>query len=113
AAGRAPLRTQYKETNGWRRAQPSDEVARGDWWKVYKDRTLDQLLPQIEVSNQTVAAAAAAYEQARAIVREAQAALFPVATAGYSVTSTRTGPLAIGSSTHLRTFGSSRHRREN
>jgi len=106
----APVPTHYKELKGWKRAQPSDEVARGDWWKVYKDRALDQLLPQIEVSNQTVAAAAAAYEQARAIVREAQAALFPVATAAYSVTRTRTGPLAIGSSTNVGTVGSTRGR---
>ena len=106
----APVPTHYKELKGWKRAQPSDEVARGDWWKVYKDRALDQLLPQIEVSNQTVAAAAAAYEQARAIVREAQAALFPVATAGYSVTRTRTGPLAIGGSTNVGTVSNPRGR---
>jgi len=54
------------------------------------------MLPQVEVSNQTVAAAAAAYEEARAVIREAQSALFPVATVGYSVTRTRTGPLAVG-----------------
>ena len=106
----APVPTHYKELKGWKRAQPSDEVARGDWWKVYKDRALDQLLPQIEVSNQTVAAAAAAYEQARAIVREAQAALFPVATAGYTVTRTRTGPLAIGGSTNVGTVSNPRGR---
>jgi NodT family efflux transporter outer membrane factor (OMF) lipoprotein len=106
----APVPTHYKELKGWKRATPSDEVARGDWWNVYKDRALDQLLPQIEVSNQTVAAAAAAYEQARAIVREGQAALFPVATAGYSVTRTRTGPLAIGSSTNVGTVSNTRGR---
>jgi NodT family efflux transporter outer membrane factor (OMF) lipoprotein len=91
----APVPTQFKELKGWKRANPSDEVDRGDWWKVYKDHALNELLPQVEVSNQTVAAAAAAYEQARALIREAQAALFPVGTAGYSVTRTRTGPLAV------------------
>jgi NodT family efflux transporter outer membrane factor (OMF) lipoprotein len=106
----APVPTHYKELKGWKRATPSDEVARGDWWNVYKDRALDELLPQIEVSNQTVAAAAAAYEQARAIVREGQAALFPVATAGYSVTRTRTGPRAIGSSTNVGTVSNPRGR---
>jgi NodT family efflux transporter outer membrane factor (OMF) lipoprotein len=106
----APVPTRYKELKGWKRATPNDEVARGDWWNVYKDRALDQLLPQIEVSNQTVAAAAAAYEQARAIVREGQAALFPVATAGYSVTRTRTGPRAIGSSTNVGTVSNGRGR---
>jgi NodT family efflux transporter outer membrane factor (OMF) lipoprotein len=92
----APVSTHFKELKGWKRATPSDDLARGDWWKVYKDRGLDALLPQVEVSNQTVAAAAAAYEEARAVIRQAQAALFPVATAGYTATRTRTGPLAIG-----------------
>jgi NodT family efflux transporter outer membrane factor (OMF) lipoprotein len=95
----APVSTYYKELKGWKRATPSDDVARGDWWKVYRDRALDALLPQVEVSNQTVAAAAAAYEEARAVIREAQAALFPVATVGYTATRTRTGALALGANT--------------
>jgi outer membrane protein TolC len=95
----APVPADFKETKGWKRATPSDDLARGAWWTVYKDHALDTLLPQIEVSNQTVAAAAAAYEEARAVIREAQSALFPVATVGYSVTRTRTGPLALGANT--------------
>jgi NodT family efflux transporter outer membrane factor (OMF) lipoprotein len=87
----APVPTEYKELKGWKRANPRDGLDRGDWWKVYKDRALDTLLPQVEISNQTVAAAAAAYEDARAVIREAQAALFPIGTAGYSVTRIRTG----------------------
>jgi NodT family efflux transporter outer membrane factor (OMF) lipoprotein len=90
----APVPTEYKELKGWKPADPRDEVDRGDWWTVYKDRGLDALLPQVEVSNQTVAADAAAYEQARALIREAQATLFPTATAEYGVTRTRTGALA-------------------
>jgi NodT family efflux transporter outer membrane factor (OMF) lipoprotein len=92
----APVPSEYKELKGWKHASPSDDLDRGDWWKVYKDRALDTLLPQVEISNQTVAAAAAAYEEARALIREAQAALFPVGTAGYSVTRTRTGNLVGG-----------------
>jgi NodT family efflux transporter outer membrane factor (OMF) lipoprotein len=92
----APVPTHYKELKGWKHAAPSDDVARGDWWIVYRDRALDTLLPQVEVSNQTVAAAAAAYEEARAVIREAQAALFPVATVGYTATRTRTGARALG-----------------
>jgi NodT family efflux transporter outer membrane factor (OMF) lipoprotein len=95
----APVPTHYKELKGWKRATPSDDIARGDWWTVYKDSALNTLLPQIEVSNQTVAAAAAAYEEARAVIREAEAALFPVGTAGYNVTRTRTGTRAIGGNT--------------
>ena len=87
----APVPTEYKELKGWKRADPRDDLNRGDWWKVFNDRALDILLPQVEISNQTVAAAAAAYEDARALIREAQAALFPIGTAGYNVTRIRTG----------------------
>jgi NodT family efflux transporter outer membrane factor (OMF) lipoprotein len=90
----APAPTEYKELKGWKLAKPSDDVDRGDWWKVYRDRGLDMLLPQVEISNQTVAAAAAAYEEARAVIRQAQATLLPTATGGYNATRTRTGALA-------------------
>src|SRR5580658_2307009 len=76
------------------RATPSDELARGNWWAPYRDTRLDALLREVEISNQTVAAAAAAYEQSRAIITQAQSALFPTATAWYGVTRTRTGALA-------------------
>jgi NodT family efflux transporter outer membrane factor (OMF) lipoprotein len=90
----APVSQEYKELKGWKLANPSDDVDRGDWWAAYKDRGLNELLPQVEISNQTVAADAAAYEEARAIIREAQSSLFPVATGEYGVTRTRTGALA-------------------
>ena len=90
----APVPATFKELKGWKRATPSDDLARGNWWAPYRDSRLDALLREVEISNQTVAAAAAAYEQSRAIIIEAQSALFPTATAGYSVTRTRTGALA-------------------
>jgi NodT family efflux transporter outer membrane factor (OMF) lipoprotein len=90
----APAPTEYKELKGWKLANPRDNIDRGDWWKVYHDHALDTLLPQVEISNQTVAASAAAYEEAQAVVRQGQAALFPTATAAYGVTRTRTGALA-------------------
>jgi NodT family efflux transporter outer membrane factor (OMF) lipoprotein len=97
----APVPTQFKELKGWKLATPSDDVDRSDWWAPYKDRGLDTLLREVEISNQTVAASAAAYEEARALIREAQAALFPTATAEYEVTRTRTGPLVGSSNSRL------------
>jgi NodT family efflux transporter outer membrane factor (OMF) lipoprotein len=90
----APVPTEFKELKGYKHATPRDDVDRGDWWTAYRDPRLAELLREVEISNQTVAASAAAYEEARAVVREAQAALFPVATASYNVTRTRTGSLA-------------------
>jgi NodT family efflux transporter outer membrane factor (OMF) lipoprotein len=82
----APAPTTYKELKGWKVATPADGPGRGDWWSLYRDPKLGFLIKQVEISNQTVAASAAAYEQARAIIREAQAALYPTVTAGYSAT---------------------------
>lgn len=68
----------YKEAQNWVPATPADALERGPWWQLFDDPLLNQLAAQIEVSNQNVAAATAAYDQARALVREQRAALFPV-----------------------------------
>jgi NodT family efflux transporter outer membrane factor (OMF) lipoprotein len=74
----APIPAAYKEaTAGWVAAAPADMLDRGDWWTLFGDAELNKLVPQVEVSNQNVAAAVAAYAQARALVREQRAALFP------------------------------------
>jgi NodT family efflux transporter outer membrane factor (OMF) lipoprotein len=93
----APASPTFKELKGWKVAAPADALDRGDWWAPYRDPRLDTLIRQVEISNQTVAAAAAAYEQARAVIREAQAALFPTLTGSYNFSRTRTGPAANGS----------------
>ena len=87
----APVPDRYKELKGWKVAAPIDTLDRGPWWSIYKDKRLDELARQVEISNQNVNAAAAAYEQARAIIREAQASLFPTLTGSYSVTRSYTG----------------------
>lgn len=67
----------YKEAQGWVPAAPADTLERGPWWSLFKDPVLDQLASRVEVSNQNVAVAVAAYAQARALVREQRASLFP------------------------------------
>ena len=81
---------------GWKLAAPRDRVDAGPWWAVYNDPTLDALEAQVEISNQTVAAAVEAYEQARTLVREAEAALFPTINAGYSTSRQYTGRALVG-----------------
>ena len=72
----APVPVQYKE-DGWKPAQPSDVAPRGDWWAIYEDPLLDGLERQIDVSNQNLKAAEAAYRQAQAVVGEGTAGFFP------------------------------------
>jgi NodT family efflux transporter outer membrane factor (OMF) lipoprotein len=69
----------FQEGRGeWIRAAPADTLERGPWWELFNDVTLNELASQVEVSNQNVAAAVAAYAQARALVSEQRASLFPV-----------------------------------
>ena len=68
----------FKEAEGWVPAAPADALERGPWWSLFGDPVLDQLAARVDVSNQNVAAAVAAYAQARAVVREQRASLFPV-----------------------------------
>jgi NodT family efflux transporter outer membrane factor (OMF) lipoprotein len=85
----APEPAAYKELQGWVPAAPADALDRGPWWTLFKDPQLDALAASVEVSNQNVAAAVAAYAQARALVAEQRAALFP--TVSLSGSGTRSG----------------------
>ena len=73
-----PMSATYKELNGWRPARPADAADRGAWWSIYDDPVLDGLERRVDVSNQTLKQAEASYRNARAIVDEARANLFPV-----------------------------------
>ena len=70
----------FKELQGWAPAAPADALDRGPWWTLFNDPVLDGLVRQVEVSNQNVAAAVAAYSQARALVAQQRASLFPTVT---------------------------------
>ncbi|MDR3408215.1 MAG: efflux transporter outer membrane subunit [Methylovirgula sp.] len=65
----------FKEAGDWRPAAPRDDY--GLWWRSFGDPTLNALEPQVEIANQDLAAARAAYLQARDYVAEAQSALYP------------------------------------
>ena len=47
------------------------------WWAIYRDRTLDGLMAQVQVGNQSLAAAAARVREAQALVRVAAGASMP------------------------------------
>src|SRR5258705_9179581 len=66
-----------KAEAGWFPAAPADALDRGDWWALFGDAELNALAQQVQVSNQNVAAAVASYAQARALVSQQRAALFP------------------------------------
>ena len=75
----------------WRPAAPNDWAERGDWWRVFKDPALDRLIRLVDVDNQTLRQSVAAYRQARAIVEQARAALYPTVIGAPSITRARAG----------------------
>lgn len=81
----------FKEQNGWKPTEPADALNRGPWWLIYHDDVLSGLEDQIDISNLTVKAEGAAVEQARALVREAEAGFWPTLSAGIGRDRTRQG----------------------
>ena len=102
----APVPAAYKEltpadyavTDGWKVAEPRDDAVRGKWWEMFDDPELNALEEQVAVSNQNLAAAAASFFSARALVKEARAQYFPTLTTSPSVTRSRQSENLTGSS---------------
>jgi NodT family efflux transporter outer membrane factor (OMF) lipoprotein len=94
----APTATTYKEAppaatqnsadaGDWKVAQPQDALLRGKWWEVFGDPELNALEDRLNIDNQTIKQYFQNFMESRAIVREAQAALYP--TLGTNSTYTR------------------------
>jgi NodT family efflux transporter outer membrane factor (OMF) lipoprotein len=86
----APVTDAYKEApqqaadgTDWTPAAPSDAVTKGNWWEIYNDPVLNDLEMQVDVSNQNLKEAEAAYRYAQAEVAAARAEFFPtISTSG-------------------------------
>ena len=76
----------YKEAGDWKVSVPADASARGRWWTMFGDPDLDALEAQVTSANQTLKAALASLEQARAQTRIASSQWFPTLTAQAAVT---------------------------
>jgi NodT family efflux transporter outer membrane factor (OMF) lipoprotein len=76
----------FKETDGWKVAQPKDDSLKGKWWEIFNDPQLNALEEKVNVSNQNIAAAAASFFAARALVKEARSQLFPTLSTNPSIT---------------------------
>jgi NodT family efflux transporter outer membrane factor (OMF) lipoprotein len=94
---------------GWSQAQPAAaEGPKGDWWTAFNDPLLDELEPQVAVSNQTVRQSYANYQEAVAEVRVARAGLFPTLAVQGSATRERSPTSTFGSSSFLPQAGGAR-----
>jgi NodT family efflux transporter outer membrane factor (OMF) lipoprotein len=77
--------TAYKEVDGWKAAQPSDQTLKGKWWEAFNDPQLNALEEKIDPANQTLKAAEANFRAARASIGLYRANLAPTLSVGPGV----------------------------
>jgi NodT family efflux transporter outer membrane factor (OMF) lipoprotein len=92
----------FKEAGDWKPSEPNDVLSRGPWWKIFNDEVLDGLEAQIDISNQNVKAAEAAFEQSRALVSQARAGFWPSLSANAGV-QRQGSPIAVVSASGAQT----------
>src|SRR2546428_3300011 len=85
----APMTPAYKEAEGWKAAEPSDPLPRGQWWAIFGDPELHTLEEEVATANQNLKIAEARLREARAQVRFNRAALFPTISANAGASSIR------------------------
>ncbi|MDB5434046.1 MAG: heavy metal efflux outer membrane protein CzcC family [Phenylobacterium sp.] len=94
-----PIAPAFKEQGPWTPAAPADAQPRGQWWAMFSDPVLDDLEARAEKANPGLAAAVAAYDQARALAAQARAGLAPEIDGGATAQRTRrsdNAPLRVG-----------------
>jgi len=85
----APMTPAFKETDGWKVAEPSDHLSRGAWWEIFGDPELNALQAQLDPANQNLRIAEARLREARAAIRFNRAALFPTLSASAGLSAVR------------------------
>ncbi len=104
-ADRGQLPEAFKESNGWKQAQPADTTLHQDWWKVFGTAELDDLESQVEVSNQTLKSAEVRFREARALVALSHSALYPSVGAAAGITTNRLSANSANRPQNIREFG--------
>jgi NodT family efflux transporter outer membrane factor (OMF) lipoprotein len=79
----------FKEADGWKTAQPSDQTIRGKWWEIFSDLQLNTLEEELTISNQDLKVSEARFRQARAMIRFNRSAEFPTISTSPSIINER------------------------
>ena len=82
----------FKESDGWKTAQPRDQALRGNWWEIFGDPQLNALEEEVTLSNQDLKVAEARFRQARAMIRFNRSAEFPTISTSPSIANERLSP---------------------
>lgn len=82
----------YKSSVTWRDARPLDSLPKGAWWRMFGDAKLNELMDRATANNQTLKAAIARFDLARAGTGVARSAFFPSADVNAALTTQKTSP---------------------
>jgi NodT family efflux transporter outer membrane factor (OMF) lipoprotein len=99
----------YKETpsvsqdsGDWKVAQPQDAMLRGKWWEVYNEPELNELEDKLNIDNQNIKQYFESFMEARTLIAQAHAQLYPTLTTtpsyARSRSSTNLGSATAGAS---------------
>jgi NodT family efflux transporter outer membrane factor (OMF) lipoprotein len=72
------------ESGDWKVAQPQDAMLHGKWWEIYNDPELNALEDKLNIDNQTIKQYFANFMEARTLIAQARAQLYPTLTAAPS-----------------------------
>jgi NodT family efflux transporter outer membrane factor (OMF) lipoprotein len=76
--------TNIPDDNTWKVAQPGDAMLRGKWWEIYNDPELNALEDKLNIDNQTIKQYFENFMEARTLIAQARAQLFPTISVGPS-----------------------------
>jgi len=82
----------YKESGPWKKAEPRDDISKGNWYTLFHDPKLNELEAQAQTANQTLRVAVAKVSEARAVARQAEASFFPAINFNADGSRQRTSP---------------------
>lgn len=83
---------QYKSNGQWQSTRPMAHADRGNWWKVFKDSQLSELMNELNANNQDIKIAEARYHEAAAQVRAVHGTLMPQLDAGLGFSAAQSLP---------------------
>ena len=79
----------FRDGDGWKVANPQDAMLHGKWWEIYNDPELNALEEKLNIDNQNIKLYFANFMEARTLIAQARAQLYPTLTADPSFTRAR------------------------
>ena len=66
-----------EDSSAWKTAQPQDALLRGKWWEIYNQPELNELEEKLDIDNQNIKVYFENYMEARTLIAQARAQLYP------------------------------------